>query len=112
DDVAADSTVEHDRQVQLASYVDALLDIEGVDLLAFRSRLDGHQRRAEHLLCQSPDTLLGGRDAARAAGRDDVDTCQLGVLDEAALAAATCMYLRLDDDDGVAAALDQGTDRR
>ena len=59
-DVAGFGPVEQNGQVELAGDVDALLDVETVDLLAGRTGLDGHQGRAQHLLGEIADGRFGG----------------------------------------------------
>ena len=76
--------VEQHREVQLVGDVDALLDVEAVDLLALRSGLDRDERRPEHLLGELPHLGLRGRHTAVDAVGDDVDAADVGVLLEAA----------------------------
>ena len=93
--------IDEHRQVEFLGDVGAFLDVEAVDLLAGRAGLDGHQRRAEHLLDVGDDLVdrLGEAHAALVAGR--------GFL-ELALAAATGVDLRLDDPERTAERLGGG----
>jgi hypothetical protein len=86
------------REVELSGDVHALLDEQALDLLALGAGLDGDERAADHLLGVG----------VRVVGRlDDLDAAEVGVLLEAALAAAAGVDLRLDDDDRVAGELVQ-----
>ncbi len=79
--------VDHNAQVQFLGDIEALLDKQHVDLFAFLTGLLGHQCTAEH-----PGGVLSGF-----VGRfDQHHAGLLGMLLEAALAAAARMNLRLD----------------
>lgn len=90
DDRLADFTIDHDAQVQLAGNVQALLDVERANLLAFFAGLNRHQRRVEH---------AGGVLAGFVGRLHEHDAGLLGMLLEAALAASTSVDLRLDHRD-------------
>ncbi|MNN12826.1 hypothetical protein D3C81_1258340 [compost metagenome] len=74
------NAVHHQRNVQFLLDVGAFFDQQAVDLLAFRTGLVRHQLHAQDV---------------RGIGLDVFDA--LGNLDAAALAAATCVDLRLDN---------------
>ncbi len=80
--------VDQRRQIELLVDRGAVLDVEPVDLLAVRTGLHRHQRRAQHLLSKGVDFIdrPGQSNAAFVAGR--------GFL-EAALAAAAGVDLAL-----------------
>ena len=80
--------VDQDREIELLVDVGAVLDVEAVDLLAWRAGLHRDQRLAEHLLGEFVDLgdRLGEADAALGVG---------GGFLELALAAAAGMDLAL-----------------
>src|SRR5665811_1271906 len=90
--------------------LDALLDVEAIDLFAFRAGLDRDERRSEHLCCELAHALFCGFDTPSDPVRDDVDTAHIGMLLEPTLATPTGVDLRLDDNNRIAALLDQRTD--
>ena len=87
---AACLAVDQQREVEFLRDVDAVGDVEALDLLALRAGLDGDQRLAEHLLGIGAHFLdrLGEADAALGIGAK---------LRELALAAAAGVDLRLHD---------------
>ena len=70
--------VEQNRQVELAGDVDALFDVETVDLLAGRAGLNCHQSRAQHLPGKISDGGFGGAHTAFDPGSNDVHPAQIG----------------------------------
>src|SRR5690606_16107961 len=89
DDVPAHGPIEQDRQVELAGDVDALFDIEAVDLLALVAGLDRDEGRAEHLRRQFADFGGGGFRPPLDPGGDNVDAADVWMFLEGALAAPT-----------------------
>jgi len=81
----AGDTVEHDAQIELAVDSRGLLDEQALHLLALRTRLVGDELHAQDVLGVLLGFLAG-----------------LGYLHAAALAAASGVNLRLDDDAGSA----------
>ena len=89
-DRQAGFAIDDDAQIQLAGDVEALLDVERLDLLAFVARLNRDQRLAQH-----PLGIVAGL-----VGRlHQHDAGLLRVLLERPLAAAAGMNLRLHDGD-------------
>ena len=87
---AASGAIDQHRQIVFFGNVDAVGDIEAVDLLARITGLHGHQRIAEHVPGIGFDILDAGRQADTALG--------IGAeFLELALAATTGMDLRLHD---------------
>ena len=87
---AGRSAIDERGEIELLLDVGAILDVEAVDLLARRPRLDRHERRAEHFLGELRDLVdrLGEAHAALFTG---------GSFLELALAAAAGMDLGLHD---------------
>ncbi len=87
---AAGFAVDQQRQVEFLGDVDAVGDVEALDLLAGRAGLDRDQGLAEHLRGMRADLVdrVGEADAALGVGAE---------LLELALAAAAGVDLRLDD---------------
>jgi len=85
---AAGGAIDQHRQVVFLADVDAVGDVEAVDLLAGVAGLDRHQGVAQHVLCVSFDFLkaLGQADAALGIGAEFL---------ERALAATTRVDLAL-----------------
>ena len=81
--------IDQQREIEFARDIDAVGDVEAVDLLAGVAGLDRHQRVAQHVGCRRANLILGLRQPHAA----------LGVrpkLLELALAASAGMDLRLD----------------
>jgi hypothetical protein len=87
---AAGGAIDQQSEVEFLGDVDAVGEVEAIDLLAFRPGLDRHQRVAEHL-------ARGGLDLFAAAGEADAALGVGAQLLELALAAAARVDLRLDD---------------
>ena len=87
---AAGAAVDQQSEVEFLVDVDAVGDVEPIDLLAGRAGLDGDQRLAEHLGGVLADLVdrMGEADAALGVGAEFL---------ELALAAAAGVDLRLDD---------------
>ncbi len=106
DDVARGGSIEENRQIELPGDVDALLDIEPVDLLTLFAGLDGDQRAAQHLLRQPPHLLLGSRWPSLDPCADDIDPADVGMLLEGTLAPPSGVYLGLEHQNRVPGLLD------
>ncbi len=87
---AAGLAIDQQSEIEFLRDVDAVGDVEALDLLALRASLDGDERLAEHLLGIGAHFLdrLGEADAALGVGAE---------LGELALAAAAGVDLRLHD---------------
>ena len=108
DDVAGHGPVEQDRQVELTSDVDPLLDVEAVHFFASFAGLDRDQGGAQHLLGECTHFGHCCLRASLPSGEDHVHALEIWVLGEGSLAPAAGVNLRLDHHHRIARFLDQG----